>query len=895
MNSLVWFTFVGVFAVVAAITAVYALLLRRDARRLRRLEHAAPETPRAILQQAAARRAARALGLDRGELDQPRIRQLAQRYALFSLVLAACTLLPGVLAGWSYSQALWCRQVENRQELADRIAAARLSVIDRRDAGYILQLYASTLCAPLARAPSAESRKSSERLARLLATFEATYADPAGWSAQERQMRALALATLQQVAGQSAALPALLQTLPDNPDARQLRGEAWLADQQWQAALEELDTGGKPVAASPARQLGVAECRMRQYQLELAANAFQQVLEAPVQVPAQHAAFLTDAYEGLAVARFLLDNPDAAQADLNRAGEELKRWSATSATPDDRRIRSARILANRACVRAAQEQLPAALADLRQAQELLKDQPPDPYLARLRGMLQANRAVLLRLAGRSNEARTAADEAVTLWTESEPEPATAAELELAKCLALRGSLRAAQGQWDEALDDHDRSVALCEQAHQREPTSQHAVQLADVLVERGASLHAAQRSQAALRDYHRALELYPPPDQQAWQQLLPRRADVQIQRAEVLAGSGFSSQALQDYERVVAQLQARIDRQPGSSLAERLAAALDRRGELQRDAHLGNSLNDHDQSIAICRQRLTQSHSPRVHAQLAHGLNNRGVALAQMGRHREALDAYREASDLYQRLVETEDQTELQFDWSAVLHNRAATYRALAQLDLALRDCHQAIALREPLWRAGRPGAAAALAASCNNRALVWKAMDQLPRALADHDRAVELLEVLVEGQGQEQFASELATHLSNRGNSRFLAGQYAVGVQDLDRSVTICDRLVRQGQGDSLQLAMALNNLAWIYATCPDRSVRDAEQSRSHAERACQLTNWRDARLLATLATACAEQGELELAVRWQSQAVDVADEKTRSQYRQTLEELRRRLPDAP
>ena len=53
-----------------------------------------------------------------------------------------------------------------------------------------------------------------------------------------------------------------------------------------------------------------------------------------------------------------------------------------------------------------------------------------------------------------------------------------------------------------------------------------------------------------------------------------------------------------------------------------------------------------------------------------------------------------------------------------------------------------------------------------------------------------------------------------------------------------------------------AVNNLAWLLATCPERQVRNGEKAVRLMEGACQLTGFRDPTLLNTLAAGYAEQG---------------------------------------
>jgi len=69
-----------------------------------------------------------------------------------------------------------------------------------------------------------------------------------------------------------------------------------------------------------------------------------------------------------------------------------------------------------------------------------------------------------------------------------------------------------------------------------------------------------------------------------------------------------------------------------------------------------------------------------------------------------------------------------------------------------------------------------------------------------------------------------------------------------------------------------ALNNLAWILATCSDDQVRDGAEAVRCAERACQLTAFKQAGMVGTLAAAYAEAGRFPEAVATAETAVRLA-----------------------
>jgi tetratricopeptide (TPR) repeat protein len=91
--------------------------------------------------------------------------------------------------------------------------------------------------------------------------------------------------------------------------------------------------------------------------------------------------------------------------------------------------------------------------------------------------------------------------------------------------------------------------------------------------------------------------------------------------------------------------------------------------------------------------------------------------------------------------------------------------------------------------------------------------------------------------------------------------GEHAVAADFFARALAIEPR--------SFEL---MNNLAWVRATAPDDSIRDARAAVVLAERAVAATQRQDPALLDTLAASYAEAGRYAEAVKTAETAIDLA-----------------------
>jgi tetratricopeptide (TPR) repeat protein len=215
--------------------------------------------------------------------------------------------------------------------------------------------------------------------------------------------------------------------------------------------------------------------------------------------------------------------------------------------------------------------------------------------------------------------------------------------------------------------------------------------------------------------------------------------------------------------------------------------------------------------------------------------------------------------------------------------NRAAVRLKRQEHDQAIADASEAIRLNSKL------------ATAYNIRGKARTSRREFPEALDDLSRAIAL---------NPQYAQ--AFH--NRGIVRSKLQAYSQAVEDFSECLrldaqfpgALTERgLVREKLGDfanaidDYQAAlksnpknlMACNNLAWLWATCPDELFRDGPKAVEYATTACELTNWKDAEKIDTLAAAHAERGEFDKAVELQERALNLVEPALQQEFQSRLD----------
>ena len=121
----------------------------------------------------------------------------------------------------------------------------------------------------------------------------------------------------------------------------------------------------------------------------------------------------------------------------------------------------------------------------------------------------------------------------------------------------------------------------------------------------------------------------------------------------------------------------------------------------------------------------------------------------------------------------------------------------------------------------------------------------------------------------------------NTRGEAYRHLGQYDKALADLQTAVKLAPAW-----------AGAHNDLAWLLATCPDAKFCNPTRAVELAQRGCELTHWRDANILDTLASAYAECGRFDEAVAWANKALELADAELKEAVGKHIELFRNGRP---
>ncbi len=259
-------------------------------------------------------------------------------------------------------------------------------------------------------------------------------------------------------------------------------------------------------------------------------------------------------------------------------------------------------------------------------------------------------------------------------------------------------------------------------------------------------------------------------------------------------------------------------------------------------------------------------------------------ALRSRGRFYLAQDKYEEAiADFSKALEIDEENLEARLLRSRAYQQHGDTKQAREDLDTLLKS---------------RPGLVAAL----ELRAMMAANDRDFKQAIADFEELLKVapnnaellaqIGVLYQATKKpraaiEKFNAALAQDkalfvgLRGRADAYLSIGKQAEAIADYDQALKI--RPEEPG---------VLNNLAWVLATSPDDKIRDGKRAIELAKKGCEVTEYKEAHILSTLAASYAESGEWDKAIEWSKKAVELGGEQIDEQLQKELASYEQKKP---
>ncbi len=124
------------------------------------------------------------------------------------------------------------------------------------------------------------------------------------------------------------------------------------------------------------------------------------------------------------------------------------------------------------------------------------------------------------------------------------------------------------------------------------------------------------------------------------------------------------------------------------------------------------------------------------------------------------------------------------------------------------------------------------------------------------------------------------------RGDAKLSIGEHISAIEDYEKAADVIDE---DEDKESVEVGRSglLNNLAWVLATSPKDEIRNKEKSLKYAKQAAELSEYKEAHILSTLAAAYAENGNFEEAIKWAEKAVELGKKEENEQLEQLQKEL--------
>jgi tetratricopeptide (TPR) repeat protein len=259
-----------------------------------------------------------------------------------------------------------------------------------------------------------------------------------------------------------------------------------------------------------------------------------------------------------------------------------------------------------------------------------------------------------------------------------------------------------------------------------------------------------------------------------------------------------------------------------------------RAGAYGQKGEFGKGMRDANESI-------------RLNPQYFNGYNERGIIYRRTGHLDQAISSFNTAIHLNPK-------------FARAYNNRANAYADKGDYNQAIRDYSEAIRRQDSTMQSD----------FYLNRARTYQDMGVFDKASADCDHAIRIKPADAIGYVQ-------------RGIVRSAKGNYRGAASDFENATRL-----------SPKDFYVLVDFGWFQATCPEESLRNGKQALGKSKRACELTHWQDYHPVDNVAAACAEIGDFDNAIKYETQALNLKgiSAATRKEMQERLELYRQHKP---
>ncbi|MDR2757623.1 MAG: tetratricopeptide repeat protein [Planctomycetaceae bacterium] len=167
--------------------------------------------------------------------------------------------------------------------------------------------------------------------------------------------------------------------------------------------------------------------------------------------------------------------------------------------------------------------------------------------------------------------------------------------------------------------------------------------------------------------------------------------------------------------------------------------------------------------------------------------------------------------------------------------------------------------------------------------------LEEVRKKEPDKDTITLLMISIFSSQKKNRKALEILTPLLEKEPENLallrIKSQILIALNRHYDAVKVLETITEKDPNDEV----SSNNLSWILSTSPLESIRNGKRALELAEKAGQLTDYKKAYILSTLAAAYAEIGNFEKAVEWSQKSIEYAKDDENVSDR--IEELQKEL----